>query len=112
MGDGHIIQGLSFRRQDVAKINVSKKPELARAKHNELLKGTEYRKTCADCNGTTGRLNSDGHMLCSNVNGVPVPVTVTQAKKCDGTKPPPYNQGKQKQYHKPNPIFRKPERRV
>jgi len=86
----------------------SKKPELAVAKHRKLLKGTGF-ANCADCNGTTGKFNGDGNMLCANVNGIPIPVTVVQAKKCDGTKPPPHNKQKEKQSNKIHPIFRKLE---
>ena len=87
-----------------------RKPEIARDKHRKQLAGTPFVR-CADCPGTCGVVESDGRMRCSNVGARPVFITAEQAKRCDGTKPPPYN-NQEKHNHKPHAIFRRPEHRV
>ncbi len=101
-----------FRKgTEVEKKIRNRKPEMSLIKHRSLLAKTGF-KDCADCPGTTGKLNDEGNMLCSNVNGKPVPITVVQAQQCDGTKPPPYGTKNERPDHKPHPIFRRPEHRT
>ena len=56
-------------------------------KHERFLKGTGY-EDCIECAGCGGRLRDDGLMHCSRAGARPLPVTVSQAQACDGTKPP------------------------
>jgi hypothetical protein len=105
MGDGHIEQDLLILEKKVAKKlrNRRKKGCLAIAKHQRKLKGTPF-FCCAECPGTSGKIEEDGTMKCSNTDtGVPVSVTAEQAGRCDGSKPPPPLEVKY--HHKPNPIF-------
>ncbi len=83
-----------------------KKSEIAKDKHRASLAGTEF-ACCADCPGTLGKITAEGQMLCSNVNGIPVSVTASQAKACDGSKP--LVCGENKKNYRPHPVFRRPE---
>ncbi|MHB1769667.1 MAG: hypothetical protein ACYCPH_01130 [Minisyncoccota bacterium] len=67
----------------------SKKPTWAKDKHRRALAGTDFEE-CASCPGCGGKI-IEGLMLCARAAGNGVLVTGNQAKRCDGTKPPPYN---------------------
>jgi hypothetical protein len=71
--------------------NIAMRPKsvLAVDKHVAALEGTGFER-CATCPGSGGKV-VDGCMNCSRAGASPVLITVTQAKCCDGTKPPPYH---------------------
>ena len=67
----------------------SRKPVWACANHERALAGTGFQK-CAPCPGCGGKI-MEGLMRCGRVGGNGVLITEAQARRCDGTKPPPYN---------------------
>ena len=68
------------------------KPEFVVEKHSKALKGTGF-ECCARCPGTSGKVES-GKMRCSRVGGKPEFISLVQAARCDGSRPPPYSLGK------------------
>ncbi|MSU74666.1 DUF2318 domain-containing protein [Candidatus Kaiserbacteria bacterium] len=64
----------------------SKKPEWAIEKHKISLKGTGFER-CASCPGTAGKVREDGTMCCGRCGPVVKPITLEQAKGCNGISP-------------------------
>ncbi len=68
---------------------VNRKPSWAITKHRaQLGPDSVFTRKCALCPGTTGKLNEDGTMNCSNAGATPLPVTLSQAEACKDRKPP------------------------
>lgn len=78
----------------------NRKPSWAITKHRaQLGADSVFARKCALCPGTTGKLNEDGSMDCSNAGATPLPVTLVQAEACKDRRPP-NAQVKQKRRHK------------